>query len=104
VVLVMDTTFAVLSDPNRRAVLRLLRDGERSVSEIGEELALSQPGLSKNLRVLRESGLVRVRKDAQRRLYAIRPEPMAEIDEWLEPYRDLWNGRLDALGRHLEKE
>jgi DNA-binding transcriptional ArsR family regulator len=100
----MDATFAVLSDPNRRAVLRLLRDGERSVGEIGEELALSQPGLSKHLRVLRESGLVRVRKDAQRRLYAIRPEPIAEIDEWLAPYRDLWNGRLEALGRHLDKE
>jgi DNA-binding transcriptional ArsR family regulator len=100
----MDATFAVLSDPHRRAVLRLLRDGERSVGEIGEELELGQPGLSKHLRVLRESGLVRVRKDAQRRFYAILPEPIAEIDEWLEPYRDLWNGHLEALGRHLDKE
>jgi DNA-binding transcriptional ArsR family regulator len=83
---------------------RPLRDGTRSVGELVERTGLSQPGVSKHLRVLRESGLVRVRRDAQRRLYDLDPAPLAELDAWLAPYRALWNDRLDALGRHLDEE
>src|SRR3954454_21828955 len=97
----MATTFDVLAEPTRRRILDEVRDRERSVGELVEALRVSQPGVSKPLRVLREAGLVEVRQDAQRRLYRVRPEPLAEIDSWLEPYRKLWNDRLDALGRHL---
>jgi DNA-binding transcriptional ArsR family regulator len=96
------TTFEVLAQPSRREILDLLRERERSVGELVARVALSQPGVSKHLRVLREAGLVRVRVDAQRRLYDIRPEPLSEVDAWLEPYRNLWAGRLDALERHLD--
>jgi DNA-binding transcriptional ArsR family regulator len=98
------TTFGVLAQPTRLRILDLLRERERSVGELVKRLKLSQPGVSKHLRVLREAGLVSVRTDAQRRLYQVRPEPLAEVDEWLEPYRRLWSGRLDALERHLDKE
>ncbi|MGH2955541.1 MAG: ArsR/SmtB family transcription factor [Solirubrobacterales bacterium] len=98
------TTFDVLAQPTRRRILDLLRDGEQPVGELVRRLKLSQPGVSKHLRVLREAGLVSVRTDAQRRLYGVRPEPLAEVDEWLEPYRRLWKNRLDALERHLDKE
>lgn len=74
------------------------------VAELAERTGLSQPGVSKHLRVLRESGLVQVRRDAQRRLYDLDPAPLAELDAWLAPYRALWNDRLDALGRHLDEE
>ena len=100
----MATTFEVLAEPTRRHILDLLRERERSVGELVEYLALSQPGVSKHLRVLREAGLVEVRHDAQRRWYGLRAEPLAEVDDWLEPYRRFWAGRLDALERHLEKE
>lgn len=96
-------TFAVLAEPSRRDILDLLRDGERSVGELVERLDLSQPGVSKHLRVLRDAGLVEVRPDAQRRLYRLRPEPLSEIDEWLAPYRRLWTRALDDLDRHLEE-
>jgi DNA-binding transcriptional ArsR family regulator len=96
-------SFAVLAEPSRRTILDVLRDGERPVGDLVRHLRLSQPAVSKHLRVLREAGLVEVRTDAQRRLYRIRPEPLAEIDEWLEPYRRLWTRSLDALGRHLEE-
>ena len=96
-------SFAVLAEPSRRTILDVLRDGERPVGDLVEHLRLSQPAVSKHLRVLREAGLVEVRIDAQRRLYRIRPEPLAEIDEWLEPYRALWTRSLDALERHLEE-
>jgi DNA-binding transcriptional ArsR family regulator len=100
----MAYTFAAVAEPSRRQILDLLRDGTRSVGEIVEGTGLSQPGVSKHLRVLRESGLVKVRRDAQRRLYDIDPAPLAELDAWLEPYRALWNERLDALGTHLDEE
>src|SRR5215216_3343913 len=98
----MTSTFDVLAEPTRRRILELLRDSERPVNELVAKLDVSQPGVSKHLRVLREAGLVEVRTDAQRRLYRVRPEPLAEIDAWLEPYRRLWAKRLDQLERHLD--
>jgi DNA-binding transcriptional ArsR family regulator len=98
------TTFDVLAEPRRRDILDLLRVREHSVGELVEGISLSQPGVSKHLRVLREAGLVEVRIDAQRRVYRVRPEPLAEIDAWLEPYRRFWTDRLDALERHLDDE
>ncbi len=100
----MVTTFEVLAEPTRRHILDLLRERERSVGELVEHLALSQPGVSKHLRVLREAGLAEVRHDAQRRWYGLRVDPLVEIDEWLEPYRRFWAGRLDALERHLDEQ
>ena len=96
-------TFEVLAEPSRRQILDLLLNGERPVGELVSALTISQPAVSKHLRVLREAGLVSVRTDAQRRLYRVRPEPLREIDEWLQPYRRLWSGRLDALERHLDQ-
>ena len=93
----------MLAEPTRREILDLLRDGERPVGELVERLQLSQPLVSKHLRVLRDAGLVDVRPDAQRRLYRLRPEPLSEIDEWLAPYRRLWGRSLDKLERHLEE-
>ena len=98
----MATTFDVLAEPTRRRILDLLLERPRPVAELTEALGLTQPGTSKHLRVLREAGLVRVRADAQRRWYELRPAPLAEIDAWLEPYRRLWAGSLDALERHLD--
>ena len=98
----MATTFGVLAEPTRRRILDDVRDRERSVGDLVQRLHVSQPGISKHLRVLREAGLVEVRQDAQRRLYRARPEPLAEVDAWLEPYRRLWTERLDALERHLD--
>jgi DNA-binding transcriptional ArsR family regulator len=95
-------SFAVLAEPHRRRILDLLRVGERPVGELVEALDLSQPAVSKHLRVLRETGFVEVRVDAQRRLYRVRPEPLQEIDAWLAPYRRLWASSLDALERHLD--
>jgi DNA-binding transcriptional ArsR family regulator len=92
----------VLAEPNRRRILDLVRDRPRPVGELVKELGLTQPGTSKHLRVLREAGLVEVRPDGRRRLYALRPEPLAELDAWLAPYRRLWSARLDALERHLD--
>lgn len=94
--------FATLAEPTRRAIVDLLRDGERPVGELVDVLGASQPLVSKHLRVLREAGLVEVRPDAQRRLYRLRPEPLAELDDWLQPYRRLWATSLDRLERHLE--
>ena len=95
-------TFGVLAEEHRRSILDLLRDSERSVGELVGVLGLSQPAVSKHLRVLRDAGLVTARSDAQRRLYRLRPEPLRAIDEWLEPYRRLWATSLDALERHLD--
>ncbi|MEV5963989.1 metalloregulator ArsR/SmtB family transcription factor [Kribbella sp. NPDC051952] len=97
----MASTFEVLAEVRRREILDLLRGGERPVGELVDELELSQPAVSKHLRVLRDAGLVEVRHDAQRRWYRLSPAPLAEIDAWLAPYRDLWRGRLDALEAHL---
>jgi DNA-binding transcriptional ArsR family regulator len=98
------TTFDVLAEPTRRRILDLLLEKERPVGELVKRLRLSQPGVSKHLRVLREAGLVEVRQDAQRRWYRVRPEPLAELDTWLTPYRRLWAERLDALEQHLDRE
>jgi DNA-binding transcriptional ArsR family regulator len=98
----VSTTFEVLAEPTRRRILDLLRGRPRLVGELTEELGLTQPGTSKHLRVLREAGLVQVRPEAQRRWYELRPEPLAEIDAWLAPYRRLWATHLDALERHLD--
>jgi DNA-binding transcriptional ArsR family regulator len=94
--------FEVLAEPNRRRILDLLGPSERSVGELVDELELSQPAVSKHLRILREAGLVDFRVDAQRRLYSLRPEPLRYIDEWLAPYRQMWADRLDDLERHLD--
>jgi DNA-binding transcriptional ArsR family regulator len=98
----METTFQVLAEPRRRQILDLLRGAERPVGDLVRLLTLSQPAVSKHLKVLREAGLVEVRQDAQRRWYRLRPEPLAEVDAWLAPYRRLWTGSLDALERHLD--
>jgi DNA-binding transcriptional ArsR family regulator len=94
-------TFEVLAEPNRRRILDLLLV-ERPVGDLVEGTGLSQPAVSKHLRVLRDAGLVEVRPVAQRRLYRVRPEPLMALDEWLAPYRALWSGRLDALAAHLD--
>jgi DNA-binding transcriptional ArsR family regulator len=93
----------VLAEPRRRAILDLLRDGERPVGELVDRLGLSQPGVSKHLRVLKDAGLVESRPEAQRRLYRIRPEPLAELDDWLASYRRLWTTHLDRLEDHLDR-
>jgi DNA-binding transcriptional ArsR family regulator len=98
----MASTFEVLAEPRRREILDLLRDGERLVGDLVDRLALTQPTVSKHLKVLRGAGLVDVRTDAQRRWYRLRPAPLAEIDEWLAPYRRMWTSSLDALEQHLE--
>jgi DNA-binding transcriptional ArsR family regulator len=94
--------FEVVAEPNRRRILDLLGVGEQPVGDLVQELELSQPAVSKHLRILREAGLVEVRCDAQRRLYSVRPEPLRAIDEWLSPYRRMWAASLDRLERHLE--
>jgi DNA-binding transcriptional ArsR family regulator len=99
----MMTTFEALADPTRRRILDLLREQPRLVGELVDLLEMSQPGISKHLRVLREVGLVRVRQDAQRRWYELQTEPLAEIDGWLESYRHLWEVRLDRLDQYLQE-
>ena len=97
------STYAALAEPNRREILDLLRGGERSVGDLVDRLTLSQPGVSKHLKVLREAGLVDVRRQGKQRLYALRSQPLAEVDAWLEPYRAFWSQQFDALERHLEE-
>jgi DNA-binding transcriptional ArsR family regulator len=94
--------FDIVTDASRRQILDLLRERERSVNELVGALSMSQPAVSKHLRVLREAGLVKVRIDAQRRWYGLDPRPLAEIDAWLAPYRRYWADRLDDLERHLD--
>jgi DNA-binding transcriptional ArsR family regulator len=96
--------FDVLAEPTRRRILDLLLERPRPVGELVDALGTSQPGTSKHLRILREAGLVGVRQDAQRRIYQVRPEPLAAAADWLEPYRRLLDTSLDALERHLDKE
>ena len=98
----MPTTFEVLAEPNRRRILDLLRIEERPVGDLVDALTISQPAVSKHLKVLRDAGLVAVRADAQRRLYRVRTEPLEALDAWLAPYRALWEERLDDLERHLD--
>ena len=93
----------VLAEPRRRTILELLRDGERPVGELVDSLGVSQPAVSKHLRILKDAGLVEARVDAQRRLYRIRPEPLAELDEWLASYRALWTTHLERLEDHLDR-
>ncbi|MFG2040215.1 ArsR/SmtB family transcription factor [Dactylosporangium sp. NPDC048998] len=100
----MVAPFEVLAEPTRRRILDALLDGPQPVGALTERLGLTQPGTSKHLRVLREAGLVRVRTEAQRRFYELRPEPLAEIDAWLAPYRRLWRRHLDLLERALAEE
>jgi DNA-binding transcriptional ArsR family regulator len=96
-------SFAVLAEPSRREILDALRGGEQPVGALVEQLGMSQPLVSKHLRVLRDAGLVEVRADAQRRLYRLQPAPLADIDAWLAPYRALWTQSLDRLGQHLDR-
>jgi DNA-binding transcriptional ArsR family regulator len=93
----VSTIFEVLAEPNRQRILDLLREGERPVGEIVDALGMSQPAVSKHLRVLKEAGLVDVRAEAQRRLYSVRPEPLMELDAWLAAYRRLWEAKFDRL-------
>jgi DNA-binding transcriptional ArsR family regulator len=99
----MESSFAIVAEPNRRAILSLLLASERSVGEIEGKLRLSQPSVSKHLRVLREAGFVESRIEAQRRLYRLRPEPLMELDAWLVPFRRYWAKHVDALEQHLDK-
>ena len=98
------TPFEALAEPNRRQILDLLRAGERPAGALVNALAISQPGVSKHLRILREAGLVESRAKGQQRLYRLAPGKLAEVDAWLAPYRHFWAGRLDALEAHLERE
>ncbi|WP_333610828.1 metalloregulator ArsR/SmtB family transcription factor [Brevundimonas bullata] len=100
----MNLALQALSEPHRMAIIAMLTDGERPAGDFVDALPISQPTVSKHLSVLREAGLVTVRKDAQRRLYRLNPAPLAELDAWLQPYRRFWVDRLDALESHLDKE
>lgn len=100
----MHQALQALGEPHRMAIIAMLNDGERPAGDFVNALPISQPTVSKHLSVLREAGLVTVRKDANRRLYSLNPAPLAEIDAWLEPYRRFWTGRLDALETYLDKE
>ncbi|WP_455381634.1 ArsR/SmtB family transcription factor [Salinispira pacifica] len=99
----MESVFEVIAEPNRRAILRLLVSSERSVGEIEEQLHLSQPSVSKHLRVLREAGFVEAKVEAQRRLYRLRREPFEELDAWLSQFREFWSSKVDALERYLDR-
>jgi DNA-binding transcriptional ArsR family regulator len=99
----VESSFSIVAEPNRRAILSLLLGSERSVGELERELRLSQPSVSRHLRVLREAGFVESRVKAQRRLYRLRPEPLMELDAWLVPFRRFWSKYVDALERHLDK-
>jgi DNA-binding transcriptional ArsR family regulator len=99
----MESSFAIIAEPNRRTILSLLASAEHSVSELERELRMPQTSVSKHLRVLREAGFVEARIDAQRRVYRLRPEPLMEVDAWLAPFRRLWATHVDALERHLDR-
>jgi DNA-binding transcriptional ArsR family regulator len=99
----VESAFAVIAEPNRRAILSMLSSSERSVSELMEKLHLPQPSVSKHLKVLRDSGFVESRVEAQRRVYRLNPRPLQEVDEWLEPFRRFWSKHVDALERHLDR-
>ena len=99
----MESSFAIIAEPNRRAILGLLASSERSVGEIERQLRMPQTSVSKHLRVLREAGFVESRVEAQRRVYRIRPEPLMEVDAWLVPFRRYWSAQVDKLERHLDR-
>jgi DNA-binding transcriptional ArsR family regulator len=96
------SVFDVVAESSRRRLLDLLRTSERPVGDLVDQLGLSQPAVSKHLRILRDAGLVEARVDKQRRLYRVRPDELRAIDEWLAPYRHMWNARLDDLEQHLD--
>ena len=102
-ILNMQTAFAIIAEPNRRAILSLLVSSQQSVGEIERQLGMSQPTASKHLRVLREAGFVESTVDAQRRLYRVKPESLQEVDAWLAPFRRLWSTHVEALERYLER-
>ncbi len=95
------TVLEAIAEPTRRRILDAVRDGECSVGDLVTHIGMNQPGVSRHLKVLRDAGLVAVRRDAQRRLYRLRVEPLQDLDAWLEPYRAEWSERLDSLERHL---
>jgi DNA-binding transcriptional ArsR family regulator len=99
----VESVFEVIAEPNRRAILSLLVSSQQSVREIERRLCIPQPTVSKHLRVLREAGFVEARVDAQRRLYRLKPEPLQEVDAWLDPFRRFWSVHVDALERHLDR-
>ena len=99
----MESVFEVIAEPNRRAILSLLAASQQSVGEIERQLRMPQPAVSKHLRVLRDAGFVESTVDAQRRLYRLRPEPLQELDAWLDPFRRFWSTHVDALERHLDR-
>ena len=99
----MESAFEIIAEPNRRAILSLLVSSEQSVGEIESRLRMSQPAVSKHLRVLREAGFVESTVDAQRRLYRLKPEPFQEVDAWLAQFRRFWSTHVDALERHLDR-
>jgi DNA-binding transcriptional ArsR family regulator len=99
----MESVFEIIAEPNRRAILSLLVSSQQSVGEIERQLRMSQPTVSKHLRVLREAGFVESTVDAQRRLYRLKPEPFQEVDAWLAQFRRFWSAHVDALERHLDR-
>src|SRR6266852_2536796 len=99
----VESVFEIIAEPNRRAILDLLVLSQQSVGEIERQLRMSQPTVSKHLRVLREAGFVESTVDAQRRLYRLKPEPLQELDAWLAPFREFWSAHVDSLERHLEQ-
>jgi DNA-binding transcriptional ArsR family regulator len=99
----MESAFEIIAEPNRRAILGLLASSQQSVGEIERQLHMSQPAVSKHLRVLRDAGFVESTVDAQRRLYRLRPGPFQEVEEWLAQFRRFWSAHVDALERHLDR-
>ena len=99
----MESVFEIIAEPNRRAILSLLASSQQSVGQIERQLCMTQPAVSKHLRVLRDAGFVESTVDAQRRLYRLKPDPLQELDVWLAPFRRFWSAHLDALERHLDR-
>jgi len=99
----VESVFEIIAEPNRRAILSLLVSSQQSVGEIERQLRMTQPAVSKHLRVLRDAGFVESTVDAQRRLYRLKPEPLQELDAWLAPFRRFWSAHVDALERHLDR-
>ncbi len=99
----MQSIFEIIAEPNRRAILTLLASSQQSVGEMERQLRMSQPTVSKHLRVLRDAGFVESTVDAQRRLYRLKPEPLQELDAWLAQFRRFWSAHVDALERHLDR-
>ncbi len=99
----MNGTLNALAEPNRLRIVEMLRKGSSSVNEIAEQLELSQPLVSKHLRVLREAGIVQVQREAQQRVYELRPEPFEQLETWVSSFRRLWEGRLDSLDEYVQQ-